>query len=397
MPRFTALRRSLALIALLPLGACSVGDSSDNAAPADSIGGGRLAGVVGRGDGRATDDDIARARGDTTWRRVVQFEGTRTARDTTNRERWDSLSIAAVNGRPMRLPVGPDDEGASVLRTQILLDRALFSPGIMDGRWGQNTEKAVYWFQRKHGLPATGEVDQATFDRLVEAANEPGSLVRAHRLTTDDVEGPFVEIPEDIYARAELDCLCYESLPEKLAERFHTSADLLRQLNPGSDLATVAAGDELNVPTSRGDDVRIAVDVATIRISDGGQFLHALDANGTILFHAPSTLGSSYSPSPSGDYQITSITEEPWWHYQPALLEGVDDGPDAQIPPGPNNSVGLVWMALSEPHYGIHGTSAPETIGYVTSSGCVRLTNWDALFLARRISDGVRVEFVDTV
>jgi hypothetical protein len=119
--------------------------------------------------------------------------------------------------------------------------------------------------------------------------------------------------------------------------------------------------------------------------------VHALDAGGRILYHFPSTLGSTYDPSPQGSFTINDVTEDPSWHFQPKILEHVpDDKPDAMIPAGPNNAVGLVWMDLSEPHYGIHGTKSPETIGYATSAGCVRLTNWDALFLSKRVSKGTR-------
>jgi hypothetical protein len=151
----------------------------------------------------------------------------------------------------MHLPLAGDVAGPSVLRAQILLNRALFSPGIIDGRWGANTEKAVYWFQHREGLPATSRLDQATFDRLTEIAGGPAELIRAHRLTEREVAGPFVTIPRDIYAHAELHCSCYESLGEKLAERFHTSQEMLRRLNPGTELSTVVAGQILYVPNVR--------------------------------------------------------------------------------------------------------------------------------------------------
>ena len=126
--------------------------------------------------------------------------------------------------------------GPSVLRTQILLDRALFSPGIMDGRWGKNTVQALYWFQRREGLPATARLDSATFQRLRQAAGNPSELVVRKTLTEDDVKGPFNEIPEDIYEHAKLSCSCYESLTEKLSEDYHATPDLLQKLNPGVDL-----------------------------------------------------------------------------------------------------------------------------------------------------------------
>jgi lipoprotein-anchoring transpeptidase ErfK/SrfK len=191
--------------------------------------------------------------------------------------------------------------------------------------------------------------------------------------------------------------MCYRSLGEKLAERFHTTPALLEKLNPEVRLDDLAAGAMLQAPAVRDTTMAAADSVARIVISDGGRFLHAVDASGRILYHFPTTLGSSYAPSPNGNLQVTAIAPDPTWHYQPKLLTGEpDDRPDAVVPAGPNSPVGVVWMALSEPHYGIHGTGSPETIGYDTSHGCVRLTNWDASFLSKRIHEGMPVEFRDT-
>jgi lipoprotein-anchoring transpeptidase ErfK/SrfK len=344
-----------------------------------------------------SDEEMERGRFNTDWRRVVQFDtiGFEDA-DSANPESWDDISPSTVNSGATHLPLHGDVSGPSVLSIQILLDRALFSPGIIDGRWGKNTEIALYWFQNREGLRATGRADQATFERLAVTAGEPRELVRTHRLSEDDVEGPFVDIPEDIYDKAELDCLCYESLAEKLGELFHTSPDLLRKLNPGIELSSLSAGQGIIVPNVRDAGAAPVGEVTRLVISAHGHYLHALNSSGRVLYHFPTTLGSSYDPSPDGTHTVRSITRDPWWHYQPAILEHVDNSePDAKIPPGPNNAVGRVWMALSKPHYGIHGTSAPETIGYATSAGCIRLTNWDALFLADRIESGVVVEFSD--
>src|SRR5690606_10898309 len=165
--------------------------------------------------------------------------------------------------------------------------------------------------------------------------------------------------------------------------------------NPGINLNRLSADDPLRVPNVR--DARPdRGDVARLVVSGRGEYLHALDASGRILYHFPTTVGASYDPSPQGDYHVTSVTRNPSWHYQPAILEDVpDDEAEATLPPGPNNAVGRVWMALSEPHYGIHGTSAPETIGYASSAGCVRLTNWDALFLAARVGEGTPLQLRD--
>jgi lipoprotein-anchoring transpeptidase ErfK/SrfK len=344
-----------------------------------------------------TAEQLEAGRLDRSWRQVVHIDTVLDTAPSRNLETWEDISADNVRQWPMHLPLNDDAGGPSVLRTQVLLDRALFSPGMIDGRWGANTEKAIYWFQTREGLTATGDMDERTFERLVQVAGNPGALVREHRLTEDDVAGPFTRIPSDIYEQAKLECSCYEDLAEQLGERFHTSPDLLRQLNPGVELNGLAAGETLVVPNVREANAAENMVVARLVVSDRGRYVHAVDGNGRIMFHFPATLGSTYDPSPSGDFRVTSITEDPWWHYQPKILAHVDSSkPDARIPPGPNNAVGKVWMALNVPHYGIHGTSSPQTIGYASSAGCVRLTNWDALFLSSRIDRGVAVEFRDT-
>lgn len=382
-------------IALL-LGGCSEsadGEAVDGSEAALETTGSADVATTGGWDSRLSQEEIDQGRRDGSWRQVVQLDTTGIAADTAGVESWDEITPETVNNEPMRLPLYGDAEGPSALRAQILLDRVNFSPGIIDGAWGKNTEKAVYWFQTREGLQRSGRIDRATFDRLSElAGSQP--LVVEHSLTAEDVAGPFVEIPEDIYEKAELECMCYESLGEKLAELFHTSQDMLNQLNPDMDLGSLSAGDRISVPNVIDSGTARTGEIARLVISADGFFVHALDASDRIVYHFPSVLGSSYDPSPTGQHSVASITKEPWWHYQPAILESVpDDEPDARIPPGPNNAVGMVWMALSIEHYGIHGTSAPETIGYTTSAGCVRLTNWDALFLADRITAGTPVEF----
>jgi lipoprotein-anchoring transpeptidase ErfK/SrfK len=332
----------------------------------------------------------------------------------------ERLSPAASDSAlpAVRLPVSGDAQGPSVLYVQVLLDRSPFSPGILDGKWGKNTRKAVYWLQRTSGLEPTGVVDSLTFVRLVDLAGRPESYVRTVRLTEEDVAGPFVEIPADVHAQAELECMCYGSALEQVAERYHASPELLESLNPARALDSLAAGDSLRVPNVDGeqpaiastepraasadtagavrDSGRVAGEVARIVISIDGFYLHALDADGRLLYHFPTTVGSKYQPSPTGEFRIASVAFDPWFHWQPALFDEVPDTEeDERLPPGPNSPVGVVWMALSKDNYGIHGTNAPATIGYSTSHGCVRLTNWDARFLAERVREGVPVVFRD--
>ncbi|HEX6307475.1 MAG TPA: L,D-transpeptidase [Longimicrobiales bacterium] len=413
--------KSMRWLLLVPLVAgCRVddGDEDREAARTAMMEDGRVATAMATGSERLSPEELEAARMRMDWRQWVERDTTAdaAAADTARpgvTETWDDLTTESVNRGPVALPVFGDVAGPGVLRIQILLDRARFSPGIIDGRWGSNTEKAVYWLQRREGLRPTGHVDEATWQRLQQVAGATGDLVRVRTLTQEDVAGPFVTLPEEYYDRRDMDCQCYESLAEKLAEAHHTSEEVLRKLNPGVDLNALRAGMTLNAPAvtpvpleGAGQDTASGSaapgseaarsGITRIVISDGGGYLHALDASGRIVYHFPATLGSDYSPSPSGDFRITNIAHDPSWHYQPELLEGVDDDePDAVLPAGPNNAVGVVWMQLSMPHYGIHGTSAPETIGYATSNGCVRLTNWDAAFLGRRVAAGTPVQFRD--
>ena len=341
------------------------------------------------------------ARSDASWRQVVQLD-TATLRDSAGSpEQWEQITPESVNGSPMHVPLYGEVAGPSVLRLQVLLDRALFSPGVIDGTWGGNTEKALYWLQQREGLPATARLDKVTFERVVQLAGSPREIARQHQLNAEDVAGPFIDLPplkgDAIYEVARKPCTCYESLGEKLSEAFHVTPEVLAKLNPEMNIDSLKAGDRIWVPNIRDASAPAARTIAHLVVSDRGRYLHAVDSAQRIVYHFPTTVGASYDPSPRGNYKVTAIKENPIWHFQPDIIERVPDHkPDARIPAGPNNAVGVVWMALSAPHYGIHGTNAPETIGYTSSAGCVRLTNWDALFLAKRIQPGVPVSFRDT-
>ena len=383
--------RSVLLMITLAVTGCALDEPDESRVSREDS----VADMIGSEDARLSATDLERGRRDPAWRKVVTFD-TSAAVTTRSNETWEQISVSDVNGRPTFLPLGEESAGPSVLRLQVLLDRAYFSPGVIDGRWGKNTEKAVYWFQRREQLRATGRADSVTFNRLVELAGAPDRLVREYVLNAADVSGPFVDLPSEIYDAHTLDCTCFESLAEKLAEQLHVTPELLEKLNPGVDLNRLTAGERLWAPSLRDSSGGTDERVAAIVVSVAGYYLHALDEQDRLLYHFPTTLGSGYNPSEGTTYTVTSITENPWWHLQPALLHtGDPNRPDVRIPPGPNNAVGIVWMALSRPHYGIHGTAEPSTIGYATSSGCIRLTNWDARFLGRRIEAGVTVHFED--
>ena len=232
--------------------------------------------------------------------------------------------------------------------------------------------------------------------------------MRRYTVTAADLAGPFVAIPEKYTEQAALDCLCYESAREELAERFHVDPELLAKLNPGVDLDISPPATSSGCPTSsrcRWTTFAAVVGpcrpprplaIAEILVSKGGFYVQALDAAGKVLYHFPTTVGAGYDESPSGELTVTGRAYAPTFHYQPKLFADVaDTEPEAMLPAGPDSPVGLVWVQLSKENFGIHGTAEPANIGYTTSHGCVRLTNWDALFLARRLANGVRVRFSD--
>lgn len=329
---------------------------------------------------------------------------------------YSQISERTLAAPLTRFPARIPKQGPTALQIQVLLDRAHFSPGILDGKWGDNAAKALAFFRTPEdstgsgiaALDSAALMDQATYQRLRAAAGSVPVLTR-YTVTADDMKGPFAKIPDNVYEQAKLNCLCYASAIEGIAEKFHTSQKLLKQLNPTADLAGIKAGTKLVVPNievtdllSTGGTVAAGDAAATtsggqiarLIISKKGYWTHAVDAAGKTLYHFPSTLGAGYDPSPDGVLSVTRIAWNPTFHYQPTLFAEVSNSkPEAQLPKGPNSPVGVVWMALSKPHYGIHGTSSPETIGYANSHGCVRLTNWDAAELGGIISSGVEVQF----
>jgi lipoprotein-anchoring transpeptidase ErfK/SrfK len=276
-----------------------------------------------------------------------------------------------------------------IVKLQVLLDRARASPGVIDGYDGSNVRKAIWAFQAMNGMEPSGELDEETWRAL--AAASPGPVLAKLKLERDDVKGPFTrDVPTDYGEMAELERLGYRNAAEKLAERFHVDLDFLRQLNPK---ASFEAGSEIIVPQlgepAKGEVVRIVADKKRKQLLGYGE-------GDKLVVAYPATIGSSDMPSPSGTHKVSAIARNPVYSYRPDVnfKQGDNDKP-LKIPPGPNNPVGSVWIDLTEPTYGIHGTPDPSKIDKTNSHGCVRLTNWSALDLAGRVKKGVPVEFVE--
>jgi len=273
------------------------------------------------------------------------------------------------------------DSPSPTLRAQVLLDRANFSPGQIDGVAGSNMRQALSGFQRARGLPPSGQADAAT----LAALDDGQPVLSTYTVTDADVAGPFAPVPEAMADKAKLPALGFADAAEALGERFHASPALLRKLNPGKDIER--AGETISVPNVGG---KAALPkAASIVVDRGDRTLSLLDAAGAVIAQMPSSTGSEHDPLPVGLWKVNGVSRNPPFFYNPKLFWDAKPGDSkAKIPPGPNNPVGVVWIDLSIDHYGIHGSPEPSKIGKTQSHGCIRLTNWDAV----RVADAIGPE-----
>lgn len=282
-------------------------------------------------------------------------------------------------------PATPVVPSPAIVRAQILLDQFGASPGVIDGYDGENVRKALMAFQAMAGLEVSGTLDAQTIDLL-----ETGlPVIGAYEITVEDMSEISGPTPADYAEKAQLEFLGYASVAEKLAERFHMDRDFLMALNPGAEFA---AGEMIAVAMTGSDRTGV---VARIEADKTLRQVRAYDADGMLLAAYPATIGSEDNPSPSGSYVVEVVAPMPNYTYNPKI--NFQQGENAEvltIPPGPNGPVGSMWIALSKPTYGIHGTPEPAQIDKTGSHGCVRLTNWDAEELGSMVSAGVTVDFL---
>jgi lipoprotein-anchoring transpeptidase ErfK/SrfK len=278
---------------------------------------------------------------------------------------------------------------------QVLLDRQGFSPGQIDGKAGANFLHALAALQSERKLQSSGQPDCGTWKAL--GADTAGPTVTAYTLTDEDAKGPFEKVPPKLADQAKLEALGYQSTTELVAERFHTSPALLAQLNRG---VPMTAGTTIKVPAVTpfdpgGKPVHDAANAdITIQVSREESALRATRADGTLVFFAPVSSGSVHDPLPPGDWRVTGVGWRPVFHYNPDLFwDSKPKDEQATIKAGPNNPVGVVWIALNLEHYGLHGTPEPGNIGHTESHGCVRMTNWDAARVAALVKPGTAVTF----
>lgn len=332
-----------------------------------------------------------------------------------NPEKTGSRSAATADFGSLRFVDAGEQEAAfaepAVLRTQVVLDHLGFSSGVIDGKEGASYAAALRGFQAAHDLDETGRLDAETARALEQWRDIPAT--RLVVIPAAFADGPFVPaFPKDAADQAKLPALGYRNLTEALAERFHTTPETLVALNSPSTL--VGAGRPFRVPniadidrSKLGEDARgwnatlerlgvapVQPAAAKVVVDKSEGVLKVFGEDDRLVAQFPATMGSSRDPLPIGTWKIQGVSRNPDFHYNPKLFWDVSDSKEAVLlQPGPNSPVGVVWLDIDKPHYGIHGTSEPHMIGHTESHGCVRLTNWDAARLAQMVKPGTPAIF----
>ncbi|HJH09173.1 MAG TPA: L,D-transpeptidase family protein [Psychrobacter pasteurii] len=271
---------------------------------------------------------------------------------------------------------------AMTVKMQALLDWNHASPGPIDGGWGMNSTKAVANFQTMKGLPSTGKMNAATWNALTKNIDPNQPVLVEYTLTKDDVNTNFVQTPSGSAAKSKMKGLYYQNIKEMLGERFHMDVRYLEKLNKGKSFTEGETITVINVGTP------LKAKINRVVADKASKTLYAYNGDKLVATY-PTTVGSTATPSPTGTFKIVNKVKMPW--YKSTVKSG-DKKEVFMLPPGPNNPVGVVWMGLSKPSYGIHGSPVPEGISRQASAGCVRLTNWDVLEVYANIENGASVE-----
>jgi lipoprotein-anchoring transpeptidase ErfK/SrfK len=302
------------------------------------------------------------------------------------------LDATAINNAELgsRPPAG-DKIDAVTIKAQVLLDRAMFSPGEIDGKLGENAQKALRAYAEANSMAADKPLTSEIWANLSGTGKDP--VIAEYTITESDVKGPFLKkIPAKMEAMKDLKALSYTSPRQAIAEKFHMSEDLLAALNLGKKFDR--AGENIFVANVLGKQTRLTI--GRIEVDKMRQTVKAFDPSGALIGFFPATVGSEEKPTPSGSFKVISADANPTYRYNPEYkFKGVKSKKPFTIKPGPNNPVGSYWIGLSAEGYGLHGTPNPSKVSKAESHGCVRLTNWDAALLGTSVKKGTPVVFVD--
>jgi lipoprotein-anchoring transpeptidase ErfK/SrfK len=324
------------------------------------------------------------------------------------------INAESINAANFTGKVPSEDRlSALAVKVQVLLDRARFSPGEIDGKFGENVEKALLAFTETDHLTPGKILTPEIWAKLQSAGSDP--VMTDYVLTEQDIKGPYLEkLPVKMEEMRSLKALSYTGPKEALSERFHMGQDLLAELNPNAKFDH--AGDQIHVvnllqdkpkdsskATSKESSKQSSnatskngTKTARIEVDKARQTVKAFAKDGTLIAFYPATVGSKEKPTPSGTLKVVSVHADPTYRYDPTYeFKGVASTVPFTIAPGPNNPVGVMWIGLSQAGYGIHGTADPSRVSKSESHGCVRMTNWDVQRLGQSVRKGVEVAFIE--
>ncbi len=300
-----------------------------------------------------------------------------------------SWSLASLNNAQWSENIGRG-QFPVYARAHVMLNNAHASPGAIDGSSGKNTLKAIASFQQMNGLKPTGTLTKETWDALIAKQGSKPAYVE-YTITAADLKGPYAKsIPGDYALQAKMPGLYYTRVSEMLGEKFHMDENFLKKINPKATFNKV--GEKIIVTSVRN---QLPEDIHLIVAHKGAKQLYLFNSNNKMIASFPATIGSSDTPSPTGTYKVTGVAPNPWYSYSPSnFVQGKNLKP-LSLPPGPNGPVGNIWIGLSKKSFGIHGTPNPSAISKTASHGCIRLTNWDANDLGKKVRSGVTVKFLE--
>jgi lipoprotein-anchoring transpeptidase ErfK/SrfK len=274
------------------------------------------------------------------------------------------------------------------IEAQVELHRRGYSCGSIDGVRGVQTAEAMKAFQRNEGLPVTGDLDKATRE-LLRLTSPPIAL---HTFTTEEY-ARIQPVPDTWLGKSQSPALHYGSALESVAEQYRANPKFVRALNPGINWDEILPGAILQVPAVGSFTSPLKVARINIRLAE--KVLEAVTEEGQIVLHCPVSIAKNVEKRPLGELRIVVVIPFPDYTFDPAVFpesaEGQELGRRLIIPPGPNNPVGLAWIGLDRPGYGMHGTPDPEKVGRTESHGCFRLANWDAVALLALVKTGLPV------